>query len=202
VVFRRQNLITAVEGHYRFLRTVNCNLKGAGNPVMNYDSSGAEGENRAIRAPAGNLRDAVATRSLLDAAVRELMSMNSVSALVATYQNLQGGKWDITGGTRSVLGRPSDKFTVDCKILTGGEFGNYFAGYVTEARFGDVGSALAAIGGDLDALVDAIKNKTPLQLDEPQDQALIMQGARDAKTRMQAAGPEPGPLLDPYIGGP
>jgi hypothetical protein len=79
-----------------------------------------------------------------------------------------------------LLNQPGDKFTVGGAVLDAGQFGNYFAGYVTMARFGESGVAAAAAAGQFDNMAGWLRGGDPTVFDPPIDRRLILIGASNA----------------------
>jgi|GEM_PF-2441764 len=81
-----------------------------------------------------------------------------------------------------------DRFEVEgLGNLSADQFGNYFAGYVNQGAFGNVGYWVTRLGGNFFSLLDFRKHS----LDDPEDVELIRRGAYDFKVRHKRWGGRP-----------
>jgi RHS repeat-associated protein len=120
------------------------------------------------------------TRAILGRAVGELQSHFYPVAMAEFARNIIG-IWDF----KSLPTGPEDTYMLGGKRLSAGEFGNYFAGYVAQARFGLFGAEAAMAGGELFNVVNHLMGDpdVPTFFDPAHDQYLIVSGATDATTR-------------------
>jgi hypothetical protein len=113
------------------------------------------------------------TKQKLGAAVDELRSKSAIGAIYDLLQKEEGGAWDF----KNV--QPHDTFAVRGQVLDAGQFGNYFAGYVSDSRFGDIGYGAASMMGQINNMFDSPSE--PTFFDPLSDQQLISRGAADAE---------------------
>ena len=78
------------------------------------------------------------------------------------------------------------RFTIGTEVLDAPSFGNYFAGHVTSAAFGDFGLAAAIVGGELNNMGEYLYGRMfgggePTFFDPIRDQRLILQGGLGAQ---------------------
>jgi len=120
------------------------------------------------------------TNQFLSSAVAELNGKSYISALMDAYENLQNGGWDFK------VMHFGDTFMVGNMRLDAGEFGNYFAGYVTTARFGLLGLDVSEAVGQFDNMSEYFWGRAagyptePTVFDPIHDQELIINGSMDA----------------------
>jgi hypothetical protein len=121
---------------------------------------------------------AAETRAILGKAIAQLYSHSYPVALAQFAVYVSVGDWDF----QSLPGASHDTYNVGNTVLNAGEFGNYFAGYVSQARFGLFGVESSMAGGELFNIVQHAGGdpELPTIFDPAHDQFLILSGAAAA----------------------
>ncbi len=117
------------------------------------------------------------TQRILGSAVSELRSKWFGAAALDITIRTMGGEWDFK--TNDI---DNDTYMVNGTRLDSGQFGNYFVGYVGEARFNDFGVVGGAIGGEVYNMGEYVLGHPGIStfFDPGEDQNLISRGAVDA----------------------